>query len=125
MNQFVFQRSGKNLIEYNLNTLYTTDLVYAEPTLFKVFNFNLISGDKNTVLSVPNTAVLTETMAAKIFDNENPIGKTFKVDNSTNIEVVGIMKDVPPTSHLAIDVVISILPTAGDSNYINYLSSWA
>jgi len=117
-------RSGKNLIEYNQNTLYTTDLIYAEPTLFKVFNFNLISGDKNTVLSVPNTAVLTETMAAKIFDNENPIGKTFKVDNSTNIEVVGIMKDVPSTSHLAIDVVISILPTAGDSNYINYLSSW-
>ncbi|HSP88489.1 MAG TPA: ABC transporter permease, partial [Ignavibacteriaceae bacterium] len=78
-----FSRSGRNLVEYNQKTLYTTDLVYAEPSLFKVFNFNLISGDKGSVLSVPNTAVLTETMAGKIFGNENPLGKTFKVDNNT------------------------------------------
>jgi putative ABC transport system permease protein len=119
-----FSRSGRNLIEYDQKSLYTTDLVYAEPSLFKVFNFNLTSGNKSTALSVPNTAVLTETMAGKIFGSENPIGKTFKVDNNTDIEVVGIMKDVSSTSHLAMDVVISILPTAGDSNYTNYLSSW-
>ncbi|HSP88214.1 MAG TPA: FtsX-like permease family protein, partial [Ignavibacteriaceae bacterium] len=45
-------------------------------------------------------------------------------DNNTDIEVVGIMKDVPSTSHLAMDVVISLLPKADDSNYVNYLSSW-
>ena len=117
-------RSGKDLVEYNHKTLYTTDLVYAEPSLFKVFNFNLVTGDKNTVLTNPNTAVLTETIASKIFGNENPLGKTFKVDNNTDVEVVGIMKDVPATSHLAMDIVISLLPTAGDSNYANYLNSW-
>ena len=47
-------RSGKDLIEYNNNALYTTDLVYAENSLFKVFDFKLVSGDKNTALTDPN-----------------------------------------------------------------------
>ena len=117
-------RSGKNLVEYNNNTLYTNDLVYAESTLFSVFDFKLISGERNEILTRPNTAVISETMAKKIFGDESPIGKTCKVDNDTDIEVAGIMEDVPFTSHLGMDVVISLLPTAGDSNYANYLNSW-
>jgi putative ABC transport system permease protein len=117
-------RSGKNLIEYNNNTLYTEDLVYAESTMFSVFDFNLISGERNEILTRPNTAVISETMSEKIFGDENPIGKTFKLDNITDVEVAGIMEDVPSTSHLGMDVVISLLPTVGDSNYANYLNSW-
>jgi putative ABC transport system permease protein len=117
-------RSGKNLIEYNKNTIYTTDLIYAEPSLFSVFNFNLISGDKKTALTTPNTAVITRTIAGKIFGNENPIGKTFKLDNDNQIEVVGILDNIPQTSHLAMDVVISLLPTKQDTNLAQYLNSW-
>jgi len=117
-------RSGKDLIEYNNNTLYTKDLVYAEHSLFKVFDFGLVSGDKNTALTAPNTAVVTETMAHKIFGNENPLGKTIKVDNNIDVEIVGVLKDIPSTSHLAMDIVISLLPAADDSNFANYLNSW-
>ncbi len=117
-------RSGKDLIEYNNNTLYTTDLVYAEPTLFSVFDFRLISGKRDEVLTRPNTAVVSETMAKKIFGDENPVGKTFKVDDNTEIEIAGIMEDVPATSHLGMDIVISLLPAVGDSNYAQYLNSW-
>jgi len=116
--------NGKNLIDYNNKTLYTTDLIYAEPSLFKVFDFKLISGNENTALTKPNTAVVTKTAAEKIFGIENPIGKTLKVDNNTDVEVVGVLKDIPATSHLAMDVVISLLPVQGDSNYAQYLSSW-
>ncbi|HVO72941.1 MAG TPA: ABC transporter permease, partial [Ignavibacteriaceae bacterium] len=117
-------RSGKNLITYDDKALYTSDLIYAEPSLFKVFDFKLLTGDVNTALTVPNTAVVTRAAAHKIFGNENPVGKTFKVDNNTNIEVVGVLEDIPSTSHLAMDVVISLLPVQGDSNYAQYLSSW-
>ncbi|MGE5860351.1 MAG: ABC transporter permease [Ignavibacteria bacterium] len=119
-----FSRSGRNLIEYENKTSYTSDLVYAEPNLFKVFDFKLVNGDANTALTVPNTGVITQTAARKIFGNENPLGKTFKVDNNTNIEVVGVLEDIPAASHLAMDVVISLLPVQGDSNYAQYLSSW-
>jgi putative ABC transport system permease protein len=117
-------RSGKNLIEYNQKSLYTKDLIYAEPSIFKVFDLDLVKGNKSTLLTKPNTAVLTEEMSGKIFGNENPVGKSFKVDNNTNIEVVGVLKNIPKTSHLAMDVVISLLPAAKDTNQINYLNSW-
>lgn len=117
-------RSGKDLIEYKQKFLYTKDLIYAEPSLFKIFDFDLVKGNKSTALTKPNTAVLTEEMSKKIFGNENPIGRSIKVDNNTDIEVVGILKDIPTTSHLAMDIVISLLPTARDTNLINYLNSW-
>jgi putative ABC transport system permease protein len=117
-------RSGKDLIEYNQKSLYTKDLIYAEPALFKVFDFDLVNGNKATALTKPNTAVLTQDMSKRIFGDENPIGKSFKVDNDKNIEVVGVLKNIPTTSHLAMDIVISLYPTAQDTNLIKYLNSW-
>ena len=117
-------RSGKDLIEYNQKFLYSKDLIYAEPSLFKVFDFDFINGNKASALTKPNTAVLTEEISKRIFGNENPIGKSFKVDNDKDIEVVGILKDIPRTSHLAMDVIISIYPTAQDTNLAKYLNSW-
>ena len=117
-------RSGKDLIEYNQKSLYTKDLIYAEPSLFKVFDLDFINGNNTSALTKPNTAVLTEEMSKRIFGNENPIGKSFKVDNDKDIEVVGVLKDIPQTSHLAMDVIISIYPTAQDTNLAKYLNSW-
>jgi putative ABC transport system permease protein len=117
-------RSGKNLIEYGQNLIYSSDLIYAEPSLFSVFDFKLLSGDKNSLLTRPNTAVITNEMAGKIFGKEDPIGKTFKIDNDKDIEVTGILEDILPTSHLKMDIVISILPSAQDSNLAQYLNSW-
>ncbi len=117
-------RSGKDLIEYNQKFLYSKDLIYAEPSLFKVFDFDFLNGNKASALTKPNTAVLTEEISKRIFGNENPIGKSFKVDNDKDIEVVGILKDIPRTSHLAMDVIISIYPTAQDTNLAKYLNSW-
>jgi putative ABC transport system permease protein len=117
-------RSGKNLIEYNQKYLYTTDLIYAEPELFKVFDYNVIEGDKNTALTRPNTAVLTKSISQKLFGNEGPVGKVFKVDNNTEFEVTAVMEDVPAASHLAMDVVLSLLPAKSDTNLAQYLNSW-
>jgi putative ABC transport system permease protein len=117
-------RSGKDLIEYNQKFLYSKDLIYAEPSLFKVFDFDLVKGNKSTALTKPNTAVITEEMSEKLFGTEDPIGKSIKVDNNTDIEIVGVLRDIPATSHLATDIVISLLPAALDTNQINYLNSW-
>jgi putative ABC transport system permease protein len=51
---------------------------------------------------------LTETTARKYFGDDDPIGKTIRinVDNGTDFQVTGVLKDVPALSHFTFDVLI-------------------
>ncbi len=115
---------GKSLVKYNETTLYAEDLIYTEPSLFKVFDFQLTKGDTATCLQNPKTAVLTETMAKKIFGKEDPMGKIFSADGSEALTVTGIMKDEKRPSHFKFDVIISLNPSPSDSNTIAFVNSW-
>ncbi|WP_416867324.1 MAG: ABC transporter permease [Imperialibacter sp.] len=116
--------SGRNLVEYNDVPLYTENCAYVENSIFNVFDLELLAGNKETVLLNPNTAVLTESFAKKVFGVEDPMGKTFEIDNSTNMQVVGIVKDLPRNTHLRFDVLASLVPTEADSSTRQFLSTW-
>lgn len=116
--------NGRTLVEYNKIPLYTENMVYAEPALFEVFDYELVAGHRPSALQAPNTAVLTATMAKKIFSNNDPIGKTIRINNSDDVEVVGVMKDPPVFTSMEFDVMVSMVPAESDSNTINYLNSW-
>lgn len=115
---------GKSLIKYNDNSIYSEDLILTEPSFFDVFDFRLKKGDLATCIKNPNTAILTEKMAKKIFGSEDPIGKTFSAIGTDNIEVTGILEEEKRPSHFELDVVISINPSPSDSNTIAFLNSW-
>ncbi|HSI68856.1 MAG TPA: ABC transporter permease, partial [Gillisia sp.] len=88
------------------------NVVFADSLFFDVLDFAevnnfWIAGNPQTALSVPNTAVLTETSAKEMFGDSNPMGESFKLDNKVELEVVGIIKDVPRVSHLPISILVS------------------
>lgn len=122
--QVRIQPSGRELITIEDQSYYTKDLVYTTSSLFNVFDFELLQGNPETALSVPRTAVINEEWKLKLFGNKNPIGKTFKVNNEDVYEVTGVLKNVPPNSHLQMDVLLSMIPTEADSNYARALESW-
>lgn len=124
INSVRISNSGRNLIEYNQIPLYSENLIYTEKSLFEVFDYELVSGNPETALTIPNTAVLTEEMSKKIFGQEDPMGKTIKLDNNTDLQVVGVMEDAPTNSHMVFDVLISIIPTEQDSSTSQFLNSW-
>ncbi len=74
---------------------------YAEGNFFKVFDFNLLEGNKSIALTEPNTIVLTEDYSKQLFGNENPIGKIIEVKKlQTSFTVTGILENIPTNSHL-------------------------
>jgi putative ABC transport system permease protein len=94
------------------------DFMFTDSTFFDVFSFKLLKGDPLTCLKEPRSIVLTEEYAKKYFGNEDPIGKSLKIEQDTNVSVVtGVMEDFPPNSHFHAKMLgsISTLPENRDN----------
>ncbi|WP_317899373.1 ABC transporter permease [Aurantibacillus circumpalustris] len=102
---------AKLLVKYGEKKFYEENVYVADSTFFSVFDYKLISGNKNTVLSQPNTIAINETMAKKYFANENPIGKVLEYDNNdgtfASYKITGVFEDVPSNSHLVFNSLVS------------------
>ncbi len=86
------------------------NFVWADSTVFDVFTYNMIRGDKRSALSRPNTIILTESAASKYFGADDPIGQTLEMGNDrTHFEVTGIIEDPPLNSHFSFDVMASFV----------------
>jgi putative ABC transport system permease protein len=81
-------------------------IMIADPNFFKFFNFKLLEGNPETALTVPDAVVLTEKLALKYFNHENPLGKKLWT-NVREFTVTGVMQDFPKNSHLKIDLLFS------------------
>jgi len=83
-------------------------IVYADSTLFQVFDFELLAGNPNTALSKPNTVVLTRKMAEKYFDDKSPVGESIEIDGQ-EYEITGVMENIPDNSHFKFDFFGSLV----------------
>src|SRR5690606_17967584 len=71
------------------------------------FSIPLIKGDPETVLERPQTLVLSRSAARRYFGDEEPVGKTLRMNGQVDFEVTGVFEDVPENSHMKPDVLYS------------------
>jgi putative ABC transport system permease protein len=84
---------------------------FVESSFFQIFPLKFSKGDAVTALNEPKTIVLTEELAKKYFNNEDPINKTLYIDKDT-VTVKGVLSKLPNHFHLDFHYLVS-LPTAG------------
>lgn len=102
---FHFQEEA--LLINGRDKLDVANIIFADSNFFKIFNYEVLSGDPVSDLARPNAAFLTKTTANKIFGDENPIGKIFSLENIVDFEVVGLLADPPANNHLPFGMVVS------------------
>ena len=79
--------------------------IAADPDLFDVLNFQLIAGSL-TALEEPNSILLTENLAKKLFPRQEPVGQSLVFGKDKALIVGGIIKDIPENSSLQFDYII-------------------
>jgi len=94
----VFEQSDRKFEEKNV--------FYADSTFLQLFSFPLVKGDRETALIRPDGVLITEDMAKKYFNDEDPLGKTLKKNNGENVTVTGVMANIPSNSHLQFDFIL-------------------
>ncbi|MEL6848118.1 MAG: ABC transporter permease [Bacteroidota bacterium] len=85
--------------------------MYADSAFLPMMGYELVSGDPVTALAEPLKAVISEEYASKYFGEENPLGKTLRLqDDDFNDElavITGVFAPLPENTHLKFDVLFS------------------
>ncbi|RKN79410.1 ABC transporter permease [Ulvibacterium marinum] len=109
-----FPYSMRNPDSDNMLLTHDGEVLLVEKTYPNVMYFPLLQGDKNQVFSQPNSIVLSETAAQRLFGTTDVLGRQLGMkhialtDEYIPLEVTGVMKDYPSNSHLQPDY---LLPT--------------
>ena len=119
------------VVKYDDKLFNEKKFMYADSNFFKIFSFKLLKGNSQTALSKPYDVLLTASTAKRYFGNKNPIDKTLRVGNDSNLyRVTGVMQDCPSNSQIQLDLLASFSSlgitsdhedTYWEANYTTYL----
>lgn len=96
-------------------------VTYTDGSLLDVFTFPLARGDARTALSDPNAAVVSKAVATRYFGDDDPIGRTIRIDNTVDYTVTGVFDDIPSNSTIDIDIAV---PATSIPGYAEAANDW-
>jgi putative ABC transport system permease protein len=111
-----------NLINPENPVNFQETITNADEHFLQIFDFPLILGDKNTALSEPNSIVINEDLAMRLFGDTQVLGKMLQFTHlQSPLKVTGVLKNLPPNSSFNFNSLVS--GASYDSDYF-YSGDW-
>lgn len=114
------------LLKVNDKSIYINNLYNADSSFFNVFNFPFVYGNIQTALLKPDGIVLSKETSEKLFNNQNPVGKTVLTGSEGDFKpltVTGVFDNKKLPTHLSIDAV-RLMETFAATDINLWNSSW-
>lgn len=92
------RHEAAGFVEYEGKRLSSKLGYLTDSTFFSFFSFPIIKGQQTNLLQNPTGAVVSERLSKQLFGDDNPIGKTIKLEN-IDMQVTAVMKDIPHNSY--------------------------
>ena len=80
-------------------------VIHSDEGLFSVFPVRFISGDPEGILENRQNVVITESLASRVFGDEDPLGRQINISHREDVTVAGIISDFPKKSTLKGDII--------------------
>jgi putative ABC transport system permease protein len=111
------QRTGRaNILNpENPTNFFQETVTVADNNFLEIFDFPLISGDRKTALAEPNSIIIDENLAMRLFNKKDDLlGKTLQFSFwESPLKITGILKNHPRNSSFDFSSVMS------DASYAN------
>lgn len=105
-----FQRPGGSedgtVFRHDLDTYYWDNVYLVDINVFDVFDHDVIYGNPDGALDDGLSLAVSETFARTYFGDANPVGEIVSTDTA-DYSINLVFADLPDTSHLKYDVLIS------------------
>lgn len=89
------------------DNIFPVDAMYADEQFFDVLTFKVIRGNKSTALLEPNSIVLTDETAKKLFGDNDPLDQNLKLGND-EYKVTAVIEKPPFNSHMKFQALVSL-----------------
>jgi len=110
------------LVTVGENRLYKQGYYVGEDFL-NMFSFKVLKG--NADLKDPSSIVLTESAARSLFNTDDVLGKTVRVDDLIELKVSGVVEDVPGNSTFQFEVLIPFTTYMNRESWVkNSMNQW-
>jgi putative ABC transport system permease protein len=116
-----YSAQGKDLFKYKDTDIYQEGGVMVDPDFLKMFTIPFLKGNPETALDDPNSILLSEEVAQKLFGTSDPIGQTLTYHTRVDLKVTGVFKDYPSNSHMRF---LYILPLELAKIHNRNLNTW-
>ncbi len=100
--------AGRVVFKRGHDSFYENNALFVDPNFLQIFSFGMNAGTPAAALHTPHSIVLSERAASKYFGDEDPVGQVLSLGNTMSLTVTGITKDVPRTSSIRFDFLISM-----------------
>jgi len=101
-----FMDLSPGLVKYQDKIFYENNGFAVDQEILHIFTIPFLKGNPSKALVRPRTLVVTERMAAKYFGNDDPLGKTLKLNNR-DYEITGVVANPPANTHWKYNFIIS------------------
>ncbi|MEA1898084.1 MAG: ABC transporter permease, partial [Bacteroidota bacterium] len=102
-----FIEMGNTLFIKDDIRFYEENVYYVDSSVFNVFTYDLVAGDPEVILNMPNSMVVTRSFAHRYFGDTNPVGKSIQTEDEETYSITGLMEDVPLNSHFRFSALVS------------------
>jgi putative ABC transport system permease protein len=111
------QRMGRaNLINPESPVNFQETVTAADERFLEIFDFPLLAGDKKTALKEPNSILINEDLAKRLFNKTGVIGKTLQFSfMQSPLKITGVFKNHPRNSSFDFNSVMSDASFGNDS----------
>ncbi len=113
----VVHRRGRRLFRLDADPFFVDQVVATDEHFFEVFPYPLLRGDPATALDGPGRAVITQSLATRLFGDENPLGRTLTYENTRDYEITGVVEDPPGNVHFRFNMLLSLSETLREWRY--------
>jgi len=79
----------------------------SDSSFINMFDLQITEGSSSSLLNEPNTCIISESTAYKLFGKASPIGKKIRHVYNGELTVSAVYKDIPNTTHLKVDLIQS------------------
>ncbi|HUB61003.1 MAG TPA: ABC transporter permease [Puia sp.] len=80
---------------------------FVDSGFLSMFGFPLLEGQPAHALDGMYNIVITQKMAKRLFGNEDPIGRTIRIDNKADFTVTGVLKDLTAATSFNFDYLLT------------------
>ncbi|HEX6226963.1 MAG TPA: FtsX-like permease family protein [Chryseolinea sp.] len=93
------QRIEKRVLSIGENRM-TQGGYFMQPAGIEMFGLKMLSGDSRNALGDMKSIIVSQSLARKLFGNDEAVNKIITMDGATELKVTGVYEDLPKNSEL-------------------------